>query len=64
MTTHTRVYLTKGDVARLIERTPANVARLAREGKLPVAAITPGGTRLFRLDAVEAYRRTRDEAAR
>ena len=55
--------LESADVARALDLTPASVRALAGRGRLPIAAITPRGARLFRLEDVEAARRARDSAS-
>jgi predicted site-specific integrase-resolvase len=47
--------LESADVARLRGVTPATVRRDASRGLIPVAAITPKGTRLFRREDAERY---------
>jgi hypothetical protein len=47
--------LESADVARLRGVTPATVRRDAVRGLLPVAAVTPSGTRLFRREDAERY---------
>lgn len=49
----TRRYLTRGEVARLFEVSPATVARWAREGRLPHVS-TLGGHRRYRAQEVLA----------
>jgi excisionase family DNA binding protein len=49
----TRRYLTRGEVARLFEVSPATVARWAREGRLPHVS-TLGGHRRYRVQEVLA----------
>ncbi len=46
-----RRYLTRSDVARLFEVSPATVARWSREGKLPYV-LTLGGQRRYLRDRV------------
>lgn len=48
-------FIETGDVARLIERSPARVLQLAVAGVLPIAARTAGGRRLFRREDIERY---------
>jgi len=43
------------DVALLRGCTPATVRRDAARGVIPVAAVTPSGTRLFRREDAERY---------
>jgi DNA-binding transcriptional MerR regulator len=58
--------LEAADVARELGVTPATVRNLADAGRLPVAADTPRGVRLFEPGAVEALKqeRARERAAR
>ncbi len=51
------------DVARLIDRSGAQVRQLERQGVLRAAARTPNGTRLFSRIAVEEYLRARGDRA-
>ncbi|MBI4560499.1 MAG: helix-turn-helix domain-containing protein [Candidatus Rokubacteria bacterium] len=46
-------YLSRGEVARLFEVSPATIARWAREGRLPHVA-TLGGHRRYRADEILA----------
>jgi excisionase family DNA binding protein len=46
-------FLTRADVARLFEVSPATVARWSREGKLPFVR-TPGGQRRYLRDRIVA----------
>lgn len=56
-----RRYLTRADVARLFEVSPATVARWTREGKLPFV-LTPGGQRRYvREEVVALVRRSLGE---
>ena len=56
-----RQYLTRADVARLFEVSPATVARWTREGKLPFVW-TFGGQRRYRRDRiVELIRESGEE---
>jgi excisionase family DNA binding protein len=48
-----RQYLSRGEVARLFEVSPATVARWAREGRLPHVS-TLGGHRRYRADEIQA----------
>ncbi len=48
------------DAARLLGLSAAMVRVLSESGRLPVAATTPRGVRLFDPDAVEALRRERE----
>jgi excisionase family DNA binding protein len=48
-----RQFLTRSDVARLFEVSPATVARWTREGKLPFV-LTPGGQRRYVRDQIIA----------
>ncbi len=57
----TQLLLEVGDVARVINRSPAMVRALANAGRLRVAAITPRGTRLFRRADIEFLRRPRGD---
>ena len=50
------VYLTPGEVARLLQVSPKTVSRWADRGLLP-CIVTLGGHRRFRRRAVEAIRR-------
>jgi DNA-binding transcriptional MerR regulator len=50
--------LEAADVARELDITPATVRMHADRGRLPVAIVTPRGTRLFRPADVEAFKRT------
>jgi hypothetical protein len=52
-----------GDVAKALGVTPARVRDLATEGRLPIAARTPRGTRLFEPAAIEIVRLQREAAA-
>jgi excisionase family DNA binding protein len=45
-------FLTRADVARLFEVSPATVARWSREGKLPFVR-TPGGQRRYLRDRID-----------
>jgi len=51
--------LESADVARLSGVTPATVRRDAARGMIPVAAVTPNGTRLFRRENAEQYAASR-----
>ena len=51
-----RQYLTRSDVARLFEVSPATVARWTREGKLPFVR-TLGGQRRYARDQMVALAR-------
>ncbi len=64
--THTQVnsLLATADVARILDRTPAAVRGYAREGKLQVAAVTPGGQRLFKVEDVEVLKCQLEERQR
>jgi len=53
--------LASADAARILERTPAAVRGYARDGKLPIAAVTPGGQRLFRIEDVRDLKRQLEE---
>ena len=53
-TTH---LLESADVGRRVNRTAATVRWYARVGRLPVAVVTPRGTRLYRIEDVERLRR-------
>lgn len=56
-----RQYLTRADVARLFEVSPATVARWTREGKLPFVR-TLGGQRRYRRERiVELIRESGEE---
>ena len=50
------------DAARVLGLSSAMVRVLSERGRLPVAATTPRGVRLFDPDAVEALRRERERA--
>ena len=52
--------LEAADVARELGVTPASVRNYARGGQLIVAATTPRGSRLFRSEDVEEFRRRRE----
>ena len=58
-----RLLLEVADAARTLGRTPACVRALARAGRLRIAATTPRGTRLFRVEDVEAVKRDREAQA-
>lgn len=45
-----------GDAAHALDRSPAMVRIYVVQGKLPVAATTPRGVRLFRAEDVETLR--------
>ncbi|MEK7878326.1 MAG: helix-turn-helix domain-containing protein [candidate division NC10 bacterium] len=47
-----RRYLSRGEVARLFEVSPATVARWAREGRLPHVS-TLGGHRRYRANEIQ-----------
>lgn len=49
------VFIETGEVAHLINRSPARVLQLANAGVLPIAARTTRGLRLFRREDVELY---------
>lgn len=58
-----RELLTAGDVAHLAsDVTPDTVRAWERAGKLPAAAKTPGGVRLFERAAVVLFLEQREEA--
>ena len=57
-------FLTPADAARILGVVPATVREMARQGTLPVAAVTEGGNRLFDRRAVEALARKRLKAQR
>jgi excisionase family DNA binding protein len=61
MQTKVNALLATADVARLADPpvTPAAVREWAKAGKLPIAAVTPGGQRLFRREDVLAFLRER-----
>lgn len=49
-----RHLITTAQSARILDNcTPDNVRKLAREGRLPVAAVVGRGQRLFDLDVVQ-----------
>lgn len=52
--------LTAADAARILNVVPATVRVMALSGRLPVAATTEGGIRLFRREDVERLARERD----
>ena len=54
-------FLLAADAARLLGITPAAVREAARWRRLPVAAVTPSGVRLFAVEDVEAYGQRRRE---
>jgi excisionase family DNA binding protein len=56
--------LTPADAARILGLTPASVRALADRGRLAIAAVTRGGNRLFRRQAVEALARLRESQRR
>ena len=59
----TRQYLTRSDVARLFEVSPATVARWTREGKLPFI-LTLGGQRRYLVEQIsDLVRRSRESPA-
>ena len=51
--------LTAADAARILGVVPATVRVMALSGRLPVAAMTEGGIRLFRREDVERLARER-----
>ena len=53
------VLLESADAAKILDLTPAGVRLLARSGRLPVAAVTSRGLRLFQAADVLALRRAR-----
>jgi DNA-binding transcriptional MerR regulator len=55
-------FLTASDVGKLVRLTPASIRAAADSGRLPVAARTPGGVRLFRRSDVEEFARERCRA--
>jgi hypothetical protein len=55
-------FLEVADVARILALSPMYVRELASAGRLPVAATTVRGSRLFDAAAIEAVRRTREQA--
>jgi len=57
-------FLTPADVGRLVGMTAAGVKVAVRAGKLPVAAFTARGGRLFRLVDVEAFLTARQARTR
>jgi DNA-binding transcriptional MerR regulator len=59
MMDHRTDLLTKVDVARIWGVSPATVLLAANRGRLPIAARTPGGTRLFARADVERLARDR-----
>ena len=60
---HVWEFLTSSDVSKLGggNPTPAAVRAAANAGRLPVAATTPGGVRLFRREAVLRFLKERAE---
>jgi len=56
-------YFTTTDVARAWDCSSELVRKLARAGRLPTAATTPRGTRLFDPRDVERVRREREASA-
>ena len=54
-----KTFLTASDAARLLNMSAAGVRVAADEGRLVVAAKTPGGVRLFTRSSVELFRRQR-----
>ncbi|MBI3454767.1 MAG: helix-turn-helix domain-containing protein [Candidatus Rokubacteria bacterium] len=59
-----RRYLTRSEVARLFEVSPATVARWTREGKLPFVLTLGGQRRYARNQVIELIRRTRERPLR
>ena len=57
-------YLTSGDVAKETGFTPMGIKAASDRGELPVAAITRGGIRLFKLEDVEKFKRDREQNPR
>jgi hypothetical protein len=59
-------FLTAGDVSRIpgVDLTPAGVVLAADSGRLPIAARTPGGLRLFRRTDAETFASNREAARR
>lgn len=51
------------DAARLVGVTPASIREAAISGRLPVAAVTQGGVRLFTLEDVQRFLRERKKRA-
>jgi excisionase family DNA binding protein len=51
--------LTAADAARILDVVPATVRMMALSGRLPVAAKTEGGIRLFSREDVETLARQR-----
>lgn len=58
-----RQFLTSSDVGKRLGITPAAVRDAAKRGALVPSAVTPGGTRLFSEEAVEAFARRRGAMA-
>ena len=58
----TRQYLTRSDVARLFEVSPATVARWTREGKLPFILTLGGQRRYLQAQISDLVRRSRESA--
>jgi excisionase family DNA binding protein len=48
------------DVARTLNVTSATIRSLAKAGRLPIAAMTPRGVRLFRSEDVLALQKLRE----
>lgn len=53
--------LESGDACHILHVGWRTLNRLAERGRLPVAARTPRGTRLFRRADVESLKRTREK---
>jgi len=56
--------LTPADAARILGVAPATVRQMAKQGTLPLAALTERGNRLFARRAVNALARKRAAAKR
>ena len=59
MDTQCETLLTTGDAARIADVVPATVILAANAGRLPVAARTRNGNRLFRQEDVRAFAEVR-----
>ena len=52
-------FLSSADAARILNITPAAVRLAALQNRIPVAAVTPGGVRLFARRDIEQLARER-----
>ncbi|MBI4589327.1 MAG: helix-turn-helix domain-containing protein [Candidatus Rokubacteria bacterium] len=59
-----RRYLTRSDVARLFEVSPATVARWTREGRLPFILTLGGQRRYLREQVMNLMRKSRESSWR